>query len=450
MKRVRARLRDGGRVRIEIPLEEVKKRRLAVALDPAANAPPIRRDPSRLPRPKIAPIYDAGTQIRRVLDREAGIYRDEYVEVESEGPPVLRYWDTWLWANRMIERSQATFTTDHGRREIAGTYPLQWDTQTGTTNTTLLFRGQHGEVDAAAATGAPYWRRPASIEAQRETLERWSQDGVVDGRAGDGGARLWKERLDALEAEQWGTYTEHRIHETAGMYPALHPGAYRMHWASTAFEPGGMDPARYKWTEGDTYYSTEVEPRQITVNTSRATDCELWLIPRRNRVVFQWLDMYEISFFWFGTIIYYPITRAITLRTPFLPRYSAPAGVSEDPFGASVDMSTRLALTQAYASALREGDALAASGFFHLVGRVQGRYGVWSRDLDEGALCGILRFRLGTGERTYYCWRKVRILQDKVTPLEIGPLMTDLVQPWLPFYFDANDSHATTNIQEGF
>lgn len=387
------------------------------------------------PGPLTGQVYDAGTYTAKIprLDRLA----DNYFEDLLEGPQVPSYVDVRHVAHYLLAAIAARATLESGE-EVSSCYPLQTDAETARTNTTLEVYGERSQATIALAEASEHWVDRPQVADQRETIERLRAEEDDNGdpswrpQRNNHGFDTWAEELDRRESRNFPPEIAHRVNHEGRLlvrqWPQVTQIAASSEWQYENFDTG--DEARYVLTEGIAPTDEEVPRDQLRTARARALDVELYLAPQTHMVRFEWITVYIVSVLWWAFTVFIPQVRVVTMRAMMFPEVFRASGVPSSSNPVGLAMSSRIALTNTYAAAVLSDVQLSLyNPTFSLLFRFQGRYGVYQRPRDAGALCAELRLHYPAETVRLRCFRRVEIWRP-LTLLEISGLYTQEVFPF--------------------
>ncbi|MCC6793005.1 MAG: hypothetical protein IT336_15055, partial [Thermomicrobiales bacterium] len=299
------------------------------------------------------------------------------------------------------------YTMQNGQT-VPSTYPLQVDAETAKANVVLSVAGPRGRAEAAVSIGAPHWHGPETVADQRDSIARLRA--VSSPEIANDGLDRWENALDdeqrlvpsPAQAWRWGK-PGRAVLRTAPQAAQLR---LRSAWC---YEPFTIGDRLYICTEGANWLSKELVPPLARLSSRRALRVDITAAPQLQDVRFSWLAMYLVTAGSWAYILYVPTVRTMTMRTMQFPRVFSPAPVPTARVSVSHDQSQRIIRTQTYAAALLS-DVL-YNPFMNLIGRIQGRFGVYQRSLQAGALCAIVSFRYGGFSRAINVFRRQEIVR---------------------------------------
>lgn len=409
-----AKFHGGGKAEVVFPLDAETE----TPQTPPPQTPPRRPEPD-LSFPALVRPFDAATFCRaRWIDRATRVEVNYHDELSLEGRPEPDAYG--IAANREAQLAlRGTVDLVNKGGTIENNYHLQANADTARTNLTLIVKGSRGDALAAATPGSPVWLGPGSIEDQRATIKRFEAD---HSDPGSDALERWRDELDAIERRVWDNQTRPRVDQPAVAVFKTAPQPADLSVASLwAFEPCTFgDRERYIHTLGHTPQGVEIDPPRVRLNRRSASEIDLFMAPQTHKVVFSWIAAYQLMVTWWGVVLYFPTTRALTLRSGFWPEYFQPMGVPSGYGDVGWPMSQRIRRTTIYIEALLSD--LDMGPYFFFLGRFSGRYGIYLRDHDAHAYCATVRLKYSGGKTdAINLFRRRRITREN-TLIEVAGL----------------------------
>jgi hypothetical protein len=436
--RTRVKVRPPGEVRIKL-----KRRPKVIEFQRVQAAPVPGTAPPRAPAQRFGEIRVAPYRLdvfQTVISRPGGdtaTYRQMSYEEFVRGDEGQRYarnqqllsirervvntysgresWNTWRWTNS--EETDGAFVTFY----LHNADESLTDAERTAMRLTVPVLGESGA-----------WRRQVPVEDRIAFV-----DEQLDAETNNDARReLTRARRQLLreQGERWEQPT--RIGRSGIAVVQANPGRYVVSMSSDRI----YNPIRDGYTKAtiEPYYPADaIAMPGLGVGHLQSAHAELWTTPQQHRYFFQWFDVYIWgSLFAFG-VIYLAQARSYLDSLPWYPAAyrMTSAGVG----GGNDDaVARKIALTNAYASAIRAGPAAnRISPYFTFIhaDRIEGFWQLFRRtEYRAGELAGILRVNHPSGyAEEAYLWNTEREVYNggNSVMMDSGILQTQEVKPFI-------------------
>lgn len=399
----------GDRVKIVLERRKPAARRVAESIYLHTNP-----QPSKFRHAAEFAFYDLGTFYTVTSDNVSG-YRETGTEI-----PVTPTASERANVRNELTANLQTATVGGSNRVIENCYRLQSDsTETDGLITTLVLGagGTARRYDLIAASNEWAQQVPAADRiAALDTLPSGASDQAV------AAARA---AVVAESLESWDAYSGGRTGADGTMVARDLDGRYTVAVESVRsfYSFDTSDLTNFKVTEEPAYERPEAPVMAVEVGDTQSTRVDVFLVPQMVQTTIQWITKYLfISLFEFGYFTYVS-TGSYLSRLPFYPlAYNLNfAGTATQ----SVTMSERIRRTATYARTIQTDiNRMVFTPFFVIIleARYDGRWTIYQRDVVEGQLVGVLRFRYqGGAPITRYVWRRAPLVRPFVA-LDAGSL----------------------------
>jgi hypothetical protein len=436
--RTRVKVRPPGEVRIKLKRRPKVIEFQRVQTPPIPGTAPPRAAPQRFGEIRIAPYrLDVFQTVQSVTGGDRNSYRqmsyEEFVRGD-EGQRLRRNqqlltirervvnsysgresWNTWRWTNS--EETDGAFVSFYLDNDDASL-------------TTAERTAMRLTVPVLGESGT--WRRQVPVEDRIAFV-----DEQLDAEThNDARRELTRARRQLLreQGERWEQPT--RIGRSGIAVVTPNPGLYHVSMSSDRI----YNPIRDGFTKATVspYYNGDpVAIPGLGVGHLQSAHAELWTTPQQHRYFFQWFDVYIWgSLFAFG-VIYLAQARSYLDSLPWYP--SAYRMTSAGVGGGNDDaISRKIALTNAYASAIRAGPAANKfSAYFTFIhaDRIEGFWQLFRRtEYRAGELSGIVRVNHPSGfAEEAYLWNTEREEYNggNSVMMDSGILQTQEVKPFI-------------------
>lgn len=399
----------GDRVKIVLERRKPAARRVAESI--YLHVSPR---PSKFRHAAEFAFYDIGTFYSVTSDNVSG-YRETGTEI-----PVTPTAGELAGIRNEFTANLQTATVGGSNRLIENCYRLQSDSAETDGLITALVLGI-GETtrryDLIAASTEWAQQVPAADRiAALDTLPSGASDqAVASARAA----------IVAESLESWDAYSASRTSADGTITARDLDGRYTVAIESVRsfYSFDTADLVNYKITDEPAYERPEAPVMAVEVGDTQSTRVDVFLVPQMVQTTVQWIARYLfISLFGWGYFTY-PNTGSYMSRLPFYPlAYNLNlAGTATQ----SVTMSERIKRTTTYARMLASDLVRQVFTPYYAIlleARYDGRWTIYQRDIAEGQLVGILRFRYQGGPPIVrYVWRRTPLVRPFVA-LDAGSL----------------------------
>lgn len=402
-------VKPGSRVKVE--LVRIRPKFLRPLQDKYLHGRPV---PQKWRQPARFAFYDLGTFYTVNADNSSG-YRETGTEIATA-------WTASDAANVRNELTAGLVTANVGgsNRVIERCYRLQsGSTETDGLITALVLKNggasQRYDLISASTTWSEQVPAATRLAAIDSLPAGPSAQGIAAARAA----------VVAESLESWDAYSANRTGRDGTITARNLDGRYTVavESARSFYSFDTSDFVNYKITEEPAYERAEAPTMAVEFGDMQSTSVDVWLVPQMVQTTIQWITRYLfISLFEFGYFTW-ANTGSYLSRLPFypLPYNLNFAGTATQ----SVTMSERIRLTNTYARMIQADIArMVFTPFFAIIleARYDGRWTIYQREIPEGQLVGVLRYRYNGGlPVTRYVWRRTRLNRPFVA-LDAGSL----------------------------
>lgn len=367
-----------------------------------------RLEPDPRPMPARFAFHDIGTYYQVTSANVSG-----YRETATESPITWTGRDRAHLRDRLLANIGTASVGGSGRR-IESTVRLQSASdETDGTLTTLVLGGRRFDLLAATDTWcemAPQADRLAALSTLPPSQSITAAIAAVEAES--------RESWDAESRSRTGTDGTIVAHLTDGRYRLAVESVRSFYSFDTA------DSVNFKSTEDPAFERPDAPAMSVAYGDSQSTSVDVWLVPQMHQWRLDWTARYLfINIFGAFEVVSIANTGAFLSRLPFYPvRYSMTL-IGSAVQAASV--SRALARTQTYATMILNDirrQSISPFGVLLLDGRVNGEWRIFQREVRQGQLVGVLRYRYQGGPPIVrYVWRRTTDARE-FTLLDNGSL----------------------------
>lgn len=231
-----------------------------------------------------------------------------------------------------------------------------------------------------------------------------------------------------VQLEQFDGLSAARLQKDLTLNARLQPGFWQIGVTCPYnYHPWNFWSGDYKVTELPVSGAPSIDYK-FPVGKMQSPDVRVFLVPQRQRILFQWYALYILVLPFASPILTFSgNTGTYEDRLPIDYRFTSTAdtAVNDDAMSRWISESARYNLAIAQDRGLQFFSPWAS---LILVGRVEGRWTTRQSNLHAGDLAAIVDYHVSGQVKRAYVWRTTDLIRSN-TLIDFGPLFTDDVTP---------------------